>query len=192
MTQRLRALAGGLELYALTLVGLLGLAVAVVTLGLGFGLGIVIALPAPLVAVRRLPNLVRRRTERWTGVAISTPYTAEPPRPVPQADGWYVRDKKLYKGPWWPRMADRIEWVLGDNATWRDLGWMLFAPVTGGLVGVLPAILVVAGLALPWTDLLPFWAAVVAGAAAVVVGVALAPAALRASARFHRRMLGGP
>lgn len=192
MMQRLRPLAAGLELFALTLAGLLCLAVALATLGLGFGLGIIIALPAPLVAVRFLPNLVRRRTERWTGVAIATPYAAEPASPVRQADGWYVRDKKLYKTAWWPRMADRIEWVIGDNATWRDLSWMLIAPVTGGLAGVLPVVLVAAGLALPWTGLLPVWAAVPVGAASIVVGLALAPAAVRSAARFHRRILGGP
>ncbi|MEV6965430.1 sensor domain-containing protein [Hamadaea sp. NPDC051192] len=188
MTARLRAFAAGLELYALSLFGLLCLGPVLVVFMPGFLLGLVFLIPGPLLAVRRLTGRVRRRTKALTGIEIPEPYAPEPPLPQPHADGWYQRDRQLYKRLWWPRLADRIDWVLGDNASWRDLGWLAVAPVVG-LLGVLP-------LALPFAVLAfappgPFSSPAMVTAAAVA-GLALAPVGLRATARFHRRMLGGP
>jgi signal transduction histidine kinase len=191
MMARVRAMVGGVELYALSLLGLLLFAGILAVFVPGFSLGMVFLLPVPLLVARRLSGAVRRRTRHWTGLGIREPYRPAPAPPVPQADGWYVRDRRLYRRAWGPRLLDRIDWVLGDNATWRDLGWMLLAPVSGGLVGLLPVLLVAGGPLLLLAGL-PRWVAIAGGAVSAAAGLALAPAALRASARFHRRLLGGP
>ncbi|NUO61353.1 MAG: sensor histidine kinase [Hamadaea sp.] len=189
MTAQWRAFVAGLELYALSLLGLLCLGPVLAVFAPGFLLGLVFLIPGPVLAVRRLTGRVRRRTRELTGIEIREPYAPEPPLPQPHADGWYQRDRQLYKRLWWPRMADRIDWVLGDNASWRDLGWLAAAPIVG-LLGVLPLALpiAVATVAPPPS---PFLTALLVAAAAIA-GVALAPAGLRATARFHRRVLGGP
>ncbi|MEV0273854.1 sensor domain-containing protein [Hamadaea sp. NPDC050747] len=188
MTAQWRAFVAGLELYALSLFGLLCLVPVLAVFVPGFLLGLVFLIPGPVLAVRRLTGRVRRRTRELTGIEIREPYAPEPPLPQPQADGWYERDRQLYKRLWWPRQADRIDWVLGDNASWRDLGWLAAAPIVG-LLGVLPlalpiAVVLVAPPASVGTSVL--------ATIAVVAGLALAPPALRVTARFHRRMLGGP
>ncbi|WP_064741710.1 sensor histidine kinase [Hamadaea tsunoensis] len=192
MTARLRAFAAGLELYALALTGVLALVPILLVMPFGLLLGLVFLLPAPMLAARRLTGRVRTRTRELAGFDVRVPYAAEPPPPVRQPDGWYQRDRQLFKHAWWPRTEARIEWVLGDNATWRDFAWLVLAPV-GGLPGVLPVALPVAAALLlattTMTATLPAVALVVACAAA---GFALAPAGLRLTARFHRRLLGGP
>ncbi|NUR71036.1 MAG: sensor histidine kinase [Hamadaea sp.] len=188
MSARLRAFAAGLELYALSLFGLLCLIPVLAMFVPGFLLGLVFLVPGPLLAVRRLTGVVRRRTGELTGIEIREPYVPAPPLPQPQADGWYQRDRQLYKRLWWPRLADRIDWVLGDNATWRDLGWLAVSPLAG-LLGVLPlALPVAAAIFAPAPSPLLTFLLVAAGA---VVGLAVAPQGLRVTARFHRRLLGG-
>ncbi|MCP2321634.1 signal transduction histidine kinase [Hamadaea flava] len=190
MTARLRAFAAGLELYALSLFGLLCLGPVLVVFTPGLLLGLVFLIPGPMVAVRRLTGLVRRRTRDLAGIEVRSPYAPEPPPPQPQADGWYRRDRQLFKRAWWPRMADRIDWVLGDNATWRDLGWMFLAPI-GALPGVLPLVLPAAALWVAASAQLPDAAIGSLVAVTALAGLALAPSGLRSSARFHRRLLGG-
>jgi signal transduction histidine kinase len=210
MGERWKALVAGVELYGLALLGLLTFMGVIAAFAPGFGLGMVFLLPAPIIFSRRVTDLARRRVERRTGIVIRRPYRPAPPPPTPQVDGWYRRENQLYRTAWWPRVADRLDWVLGDNATWRDLSWMLLAPVTGGLLGLLPALLAVGGLSAPlWSTLprdlapnalprdlapnaLPLPAALAAGLAVAAIGLAIAPWTLRGSARFHRRMLGGP
>jgi signal transduction histidine kinase len=191
MEARWKSLVAGVELYGVALLGLLTFVGVIATFVPGFGLGMVFLLPAPIVFSRRVTDLARRRVERWTGIVTRRPYQPEPPPPTPQVDGWYRRDNQLYRTARWPRVADRLDWALGDNATWRDMGWMLAAPFTGGLLGLLPALLIVGGLGAPLWSGLPLGAALAGGLATAAIGLAVAPGSLRGSALFHRRMLGG-
>ncbi len=77
---------------------------------------------------------------------------------------------------------DRFDWVLGDTATWADLGWLTIAPFTGGLIGLLPLLLI----AVPVGIGLPLWFCLPVAA----LGWWIAPHTLRVAARFHRFMLG--
>ncbi|GIH10653.1 histidine kinase [Rhizocola hellebori] len=185
MTRRLRALAVGFELFALTLLGVAGFAVTIAAFAPGFGLGMLFLLPAPLLWGRTIAQVARQRTALLAGVSIAAPYQPAPPPPVRQADGWYRKDRVLYRSPYWPALMGRIEWLLGDNATWRDLGWMMIAPVTGGLLALAPALLIAAGI------VLPFFGYPV-GLLLIPVGFLNAEYAVRGAAAFNRRLLGGP
>ncbi len=178
-------MAAGLELFGLSVLGLGGFLVVIASFVPGFGLGMVFLLPAPIVKTRILADLARRRTTALTAIAIKRPYLPEPPPPVPQSDGWYRRERQLYRTPRWPAMHDRLDWVFSDNATWRDLGWMLLGPLTGGLIALLPTLLVAAGAVLPFLGE-PL------GLLLIPAGLIMAPAAVHLTARFNRRMLGGP
>jgi signal transduction histidine kinase len=184
MRRRLNALAVGIQLFALTLVGVGVAAVVLASFVPGFGLGMIFVLPAPLLWGRAVAAMVRQRTEALTGVSIPVSYKPPPPPPVQQPDGWYRKDRVLYKSPKWPALMNRIEWLLGDNATWRDLVWMLTAPATGGLVAILPVLLIAAGLVLAFLGQ-PL------GLLLIPVGFLNAPFAVRRAALFNRRLLGG-
>ena len=80
------------------------------------GLGI---LAGCLVATRWIANLHRRMAERTLGEPIPVPY-----RPLP-ASGFF----------------DRVRVVLADPMTWRDLAWVLVAPVVGIVVSLVVVIL---------------------------------------------------
>ena len=175
-------MAAGVGLFGVSLLGLLGFVLFAAACVPGFGLGMVFLLPTPLLIARKAAELARRRTLRWAGLHVPSPYTPEPPPPVRQSDGWYVHDRQLYRKAWLPTLLNRLAWLLGDNATWRDLGWMLVAPVTGGFVAVLPVAVVVA--AISWSLWLFF--------PAVLAGLLIAPVTLKAAAHFNRRLLGGP
>jgi signal transduction histidine kinase len=115
------ALAGGLPgdqrvLLALLLVGA----------GLSIGRFFV---PATLVALRGLANLTRRLAGEWCGVTITEPYQPPP------ADS---TQKLSY--------AERLRWLLGDAATWRDLLWVTVNALVGWILAVASAALAVTGL----------------------------------------------
>lgn len=175
----------GVQLFVLALLGFAGGVVAVASFVPGFGLGAVFLIPAPIRWSRSIVRLVRRRTAELTGVSIGEPYKPPPAPPVPQPDGWYRRDRQLYRTARWPKFHDRLNWLLGDDATWRDLAWSLTAPISGGLVALMPVLLVGAGLVLPW---LGYPVALIL----VLVGFLIGPAAVRHAAHLYRRMLGGP
>lgn len=80
------------------------------------GLGI---LAGCLVATRSIANLHRRMAARVLGEPIPIPY-----RPLPPG-GFF----------------ERARTVLGDPMTWRDLAWVLVAPVVGIVVSLLVLIL---------------------------------------------------
>src|SRR5688572_10458699 len=128
MRRRWRALTAGVELFAISVLGLFAGLVILASFVPGFGLGLVFLLPFPMLWGRRVTDLARRRG----GVLIPRPYRPAPARPVSQPDGWFRRDRQLYRRPWFPALVDRLDWVLGDKASWRDLGWMLAGPFTGG------------------------------------------------------------
>jgi signal transduction histidine kinase len=81
---------------------------------------------APAVEHTRLRiEAVRRRA------GIPSPYTAEPPMPEREADGWFREGNSLYKTPKWINRFHRVDWIGKDPATCRDLGWLTLNPLAG-------------------------------------------------------------
>jgi signal transduction histidine kinase len=137
--------------------------------------------PSTLLWVRRLAGRARSLASRSGGLTIAAAYR---PAPVPErgVEGW----------------MRRAVWVLTDPATWRDLRWLLAAPVTGlglagppvaavgcGLSGIAVALTAVRGGPLGMDG---GWMALL-GVALVAVGLLTAPAAVRLHARVTRWLL---
>ena len=80
-------------------------------------------IPPTLLAVRRLADLVRRRSGEWCGVPIPVPYRAYR-EPDPGAGRWR-------------RFGQAGGQLVTEPATWRDLLWMTLDPL---LIWVLPFI----------------------------------------------------
>ena len=95
----------------------------------GAGLGIGRFMPATLGALRGLTNLTRRLAGEWCGVTITEPYGPPP------ADG---TQKLSY--------TERLRWLLGDVATWRDLLWVTVNALVGWILAVASAALAATGL----------------------------------------------
>ncbi|SPL88730.1 putative two-component system sensor kinase [[Actinomadura] parvosata subsp. kistnae] len=145
-------------------------------------------LPSPAFFVeqgRRLPALARRLAARWGGVEIAAPYRPAPPPPVRDADGWYRDGDTLFRSAFVPAYLARLRWVARDPATARDLAWMALNPLVGGVLAGLAPALAGGGLAALWCHR-------PAGAAAVLLGVALGPWLLRLHARWTRVLLAPP
>lgn len=149
------AVGRGLVFFALTLTSLVLLAMPLIALALtGWGFGFAIYAPSwesfdrrvllfalMLIAVlvvlpllflgiltllRQLANLIRRLSGDWCGVPIAVPY-----KPVPAGLRRYGRLLRL----------------LGDVATWRDLGWIVASATGGAVLTAGPAVLIAFGLA---------------------------------------------
>ncbi|MEV0714402.1 sensor domain-containing protein [Asanoa sp. NPDC050611] len=182
MTRGLHASAAGLLRGCLAIGSAVVLCVHLVLFVPGLGLGLVFLLPWPIVRMRRFTDLVR-------GVCggIPRPYRDRPGLPVPEPDGRYRHDRRLYRSPFWPRQLRYLDWALGDPATWRDVGWLLTNPVVGGVLGFGPAALVVGGLAVATSGGSAWWIPV--GLGLVGLGLAVAPAAARAHDAWTVRML---
>jgi signal transduction histidine kinase len=181
MTRGLGALARGLLRGGYAVASAVLLLVHLVLFVPGLGLGLIFLLPWPIVRMRPVTNLVRRSCGD-----IPRPYRDRPGTPRPEADGRYRYDRMLYHSPFWPRQVGYLNWVLGDPATWRDVGWMLLNPVVGAVLGAGPAALVIGGLAVAFAA--GYWIPV--GLTLIALGVVVAPAALRAHDSWTRRMLG--
>jgi len=138
------------------------------------GLGLVIwlaAIPLLLLSLRPLARLTRRLAGRWCGVPIAEPYL-----PAPWAGG----------GKAGPRR--RLEWLLTDQATWRDLLWAFVNGSVGWVLVVVPAaslVLGFVGLAAPYAG--PKARLLAVGAA--VVGYWATPWLMRGYGHFARSML---
>ncbi|HEX5594965.1 MAG TPA: sensor domain-containing protein [Micromonosporaceae bacterium] len=189
ISRHLISVVRGLALTALAVAEALAFLLHMAAFVPGFGLGLVFLLPGPIVATRRVPNLARRLAGAWGGVDIPEPYRPAPPPPVPGPDGLYVRDRQLYKTPRVPAFMARLDWVLGDRATWRDLRWLLIDPVVGGVLAGAPAALVAAGIWYAVTGVHANWWAVPLGLLVILAGLAVAPALLWVHARWTRLML---
>jgi signal transduction histidine kinase len=125
----LRTCVRGMTLAVIAVAGLpLFVAALASVLLVPVGVGVVLA-PKTLGALRRYTDLQRRWALEWSGVTIATPYR---PRPA-------KRTNKLF------RPFRRCKWVLSDPATWRDLLWTLVSVPVSGVLGLLPAFLLVAG-----------------------------------------------
>jgi signal transduction histidine kinase len=103
---------------------------ALLLVGAGLGIGRFFV-PATLVALRGLANLTRRLAGEWCGVTIAEPY-----RPPP--DG--TQNTQKLSDP------ERMRWLLGDVATWRDLLWVAVNALAGWILAVASAALAVTGL----------------------------------------------
>jgi signal transduction histidine kinase len=93
-------------------------------------------LPRALLGVRWVANQTRVRSARWCGVPIAAAY-----RPAP-----------MERGPGGPgtarlRYRRRMEWLLGDPGTWKDLFWLAVNAVVGTVLLLVPIALVVGGTA---------------------------------------------
>ncbi len=157
-----------------------------------FGVGIVLA-PPVLIAVRGLANERRQLAGHWSGVQIPPPYRVRPEvAPVGLGGAW-----------------QRFRWLVTDPATWRDLLWLLAAPVNLAL-GVIPGLLLiyavegvlvvpVLGAFFPWYGFGVGWfvrlpagnlLAIPQGLLCLVAGLALGPPMLRLNTAFARLLLG--
>ncbi|AGM02626.1 sensor histidine kinase [Amycolatopsis keratiniphila] len=128
----------GFVLAALALVSWLDLLLELV----GFCLlcvGLVFAYTLALEGTRPRAALTRRLAGRWCGVEVEPPYRPAPPEPERERDGWYRDGNSLFKRSWFIKWTKRFEWITGDPATGRDLGWQLWNPVAGLLL--IPAVL---------------------------------------------------
>ena len=84
---------------------------ALVAAGLGIGR---LFVPSALLALRRLTNQIRRLAGEWSGEPIAVPY-----QPPPGAPGERLSFRQ------------RLFWLLGDPATWRDMLWVTVNAVLG-------------------------------------------------------------
>jgi signal transduction histidine kinase len=159
-----------------------------------------LVLPGALLTVRRYARLTRRLSARWCGVPIRQAYAPAPERA---------------RRAWWPgtslpRYRQRMGWLLGDPATWRDLLWLAANTVAGVLLLLVPLTLFGAGVvafiipalgSLPWfyglQQLVPPPAfpgntplvLLIIGLAMAVAGAWLAPPLLRGYAGLARWVL---
>lgn len=84
------------------------------------GVFVAFGVPRALLTMRRLASLTRRLSGEWCDVEITEPYPAQ-------------RASEGRPGSW--------SWSLGalvQPATWRDVAWMLVAPVVGAPLLLLP------------------------------------------------------
>ncbi|MER6524503.1 sensor domain-containing protein [Streptomyces sp. NPDC001508] len=102
---------------SITLFVLSVVSIALVPLGLG-----IVTTPSVLAGVRAFANWRRLVAAQWCGVRI-------PPAYRPLAEG---------ANPW-----ARTFGMLGDPATWRDLGWLLVDMTAGFVTALLPAALLI-------------------------------------------------
>jgi len=147
-------------------------------------------LPRALLGARWLAALTRELSARWCGVPIASAY-----RPAPA-------------GPERLGYRRRMDWLLTDAGTWRDLLWLVVNAVLGSVLLLVPAGLVVGGavgfLVPAGGDLHPGGHPVVPppafpgntplvlaviGLAMVATGVGSAPLVLRGYARLARLVL---
>ncbi|WP_406639884.1 sensor domain-containing protein [Amycolatopsis sp. WGS_07] len=199
LSRRCESLGHQLGLWAIS-VAQLGMAVAqLIVLS-----GAVPVFPTVTLASRAVADTFRREAERWTGVRIAQPYVPPPALPVPRGDGLYQFGKQLYEEPWWPMLRARIDWVLHDRATWRDMAAALVLTVVSPVLWVPSAALIFWGLyglvALwitgphAWFEMVGLSGSAVAmtpvALAAVVVGLLPTPWLVRWQAKLGRWLLG--
>jgi signal transduction histidine kinase len=137
-------------------------------------------LPRALIGVRLVANQTRLLSARWCGVPIAAAY-----RPSPLA-----RETGRRPGSAWLRYRERMEWLLGDPGTWKDLFWVAVNAVVGTVVLLGPIALVAYGALVALNvSLHPVGQADLSGAERV--GGALLLAAGAAAAPWLLRAYGG-
>ena len=96
------------------------------------GLWPLLIIGSSVLGVRWLAGLTRALAGRWCGTSIAAPY-----RPLPAGQDI---------GVWW-WLRRRLEWLLSDPATWRDLLWLAVDACAGWVLAAGPACLILYGLA---------------------------------------------
>ncbi|MEV5412065.1 histidine kinase [Thermopolyspora sp. NPDC052614] len=139
----------GLMMFALGVVQIPLIVIVLLCLLLTFGLGLVFLFPPAVRLTRRWTAVARRHAQQWSGIEIEDPYNPPPPPPVRQRDGWYHVGGNRYRSPRYPAWHGRLNWYMKDEATWRDMAWLLVYPITGALLAVLPWILLGFAVYLP-------------------------------------------
>jgi signal transduction histidine kinase len=142
--------------------------------------------PAALLGARRLTMQTRRLSAHWCGVPIAAAY-----RPYPMESRPGGRP-----GTALPRYRQRMEWLLGDPGTWKDLFWLAVNAVVGTVLLLAPIALVVGGVAAlfeinlhgPGRDTFDSFDRGL-GAVLAVAGAAAAPWLLRAYGGLARLVL---
>jgi signal transduction histidine kinase len=94
-------------------------------------------LPRALLGVRLVANQTRLLLARWCGVPIAAAYR---PSPLERAAGGRPGGARL-------RYRRRMEWLLGDPGTWKDLFWVAVNAVVGTVMLLVPIALMVGGTA---------------------------------------------
>jgi len=135
-------------------------------------------LPRALLSARWVANQTRGLSARWCGVPIAAAY--HPPPRESETHGRAVTLRLRYRR--------RMEWLLGDPGTWKDLCWLAVNAVVGTVVLLLPIGLMLGGAAASLAVSLNGFDRTSGGVLAAV-GVAAAPWMLRAYAGLARLML---
>jgi signal transduction histidine kinase len=91
-------------------------------------------LPPALLAARSLAERTRSLSLRWCAVPIASAYRPAP-QPAPDDLG---RRRLSYR--------QRMNWLLEDAATWRDLLWLAVNTLAGWVLLMVPVTLVVVGV----------------------------------------------
>lgn len=156
-----------------------GFAVLFGSTAAGFGCALGVVGAGLVVFARPVCAATRTVVARWTGTEVPAAY--RPPVPV----------TRMATGYWWNgydyqrlRLVSRCQrWILArtrDPAAWRDMLWLLLAPLTVGVAAAVPLALIGGAVALP-----PLPAVT-----AVLVGTALLPVAWRLVGPMARGLLG--
>jgi signal transduction histidine kinase len=142
--------------------------------------------PATLLGVRRLGMETRLLSARWCGVAIPAAYRPSPAGRQPDGRPGAVR----------LRYQQRMDWLLSDPGTWKDLLWLGVNAVAGTVMLLVPIALVVYGaLVVLNVSLHPVGQAAlsaperVGGALLLAAGAAAGPWLLRAYGGLARLVL---
>jgi signal transduction histidine kinase len=171
----------GLVLAGLSVLGLLAVLAHAIVLVLSVSVGLIVLVPWVVELGRRVTNQRRRLAAKWDGVLIPQPYRPAPPPPQPDAEGLYLSDNVLYSSPRLPALVSKIDWVVDDRATWRDLWWLMINATLGNIFALTPAALIAYGATtLPWGGLLAIW------------GLLAAPILMRVHTKLTVRLLGPP
>jgi signal transduction histidine kinase len=198
-TRALLAPGQGLFLYLLCALNIAAFVVDVDVMAfMSLGVGVLL-LPVVIPVSRGIANLSRSLAGRWQNVPIPSPY-----RPKPQFQRGLVG------------RIERCRWILTDPATWRDLAWHLLNPIIGGVLALFAGIMFLYGvygvvISAIWRimtgsrsqedDWYTFvhihagapdkwrWIPLAMGIVLMLLSVYVAPAALRAHARWTRVLL---
>jgi signal transduction histidine kinase len=205
LTTRARAIARGFALGGFGIVG-----AAVITLPLVGVLGDIrpiywFSYPILVVTAVTSRGLARYRrvlAGTWSGIDIPQPY-APKPKLQEMTHGWYWTGHDYHRYKWLAWYSLYFGWAIRDPASWRDLLWLLTEPIVGPLTTLLPIGLIGfggLGVSMPWTwhalHAEHWYLGVPSSATAVLVGllliglgIALAPALVRANTRYARLLL---
>lgn len=181
------AVGRALALGAMALMDIALVALTLVASVLTFGLGMIFVFPPTAQLIRHRTALARRLTGTWFGTAVPVPYLPPPLPARPQPDGWYRYERQLYKTPRWPDWNNRLKWMLGDPATWRDGLWVFLNPVVAAVLLLSPLTLAI-GAVVAARSAVPAAVPPALGCAAAVALVAL-PRLLRGYAWWSHLLL---